>query len=219
MAFSQKDGTVLWSGGDADNAYSSPIVIRAGGRDQVVAFMAKDVIGADAGSGEQLWSIGHRTMYDINAATPVWCEHESVIVVSSAYDGGARGIHVGKRAAELWHSRRFRVHHTNMVCAGGVVYGSSGDFGPSPLTAIEAKTGTVLWQDRAFSKASFVLAGNTLFVVDDDGSVAMANVTRQGLKVLGEVQMLRANAWTVPVFAGPRLFVRDRHRVVALALD
>jgi outer membrane protein assembly factor BamB len=219
MAFRQSDGSVLWSKGNIENAYSSPILIRAGGRDQVVSFMAKEVMGADAGTGQVLWTVAHRTMYDINAATPAWCEDDSVLVVSSGYDGGARGIHVDNRAAELWQHKRLRVHHTNMVCAGGVVYGSSGDFGPAPLTAIEAKTGKVLWQDRAFAKASFVLAGNVLFVVDDDGTVAMGTISPQGVKVLGEAQLLRANAWTVPMLADSRLFVRDRHRILALQLD
>jgi outer membrane protein assembly factor BamB len=219
MAFRQKDGSVLWSRGDLDNAYSSPILIRAGDRDQVVSLMAKDVMGADASTGEVLWSIPHHTMYDINAATPAWCEEAGVLVVSSGYDGGARGIQVAKGAKELWSHKRLRVHHTNMVCADGVVYGSSGDFGPAPLTAVEAKTGKVLWQDRAFAKASFVLAGDRLYVVDDDGTVAVATISREGLKVLGEAQLLRANAWTAPVLSGSRLFVRDRHRVVALALE
>ena len=219
MAFRQKDGSVVWSEGDFDNAQSSPIVIRAGGRDQVVSFMAKHVMAAHPDTGEVLWSIEHKTMYDINAATPVWCEDAGVLVVSSAYDGGARGIQVASEAKELWHHNRLRVHHTNMVCADGVVYGSSGDFGPAPLTAVEAKTGKVLWQDRAFAKAAFVLAGDRLFVVDDDGSVAIATISPQGLKVLAEAQLLRANAWTAPVVSGTQLFVRDRHKVIALALE
>jgi outer membrane protein assembly factor BamB len=219
MAFRQADGSVLWSKGDMNNSYSSPIIIRAGGRDQVASFMAKEVMGSDAETGEVLWTVAHRTMYDINAATPAWCEDDSVLIVSSGYDGGARGIRVGNSAAELWHHKRLRVHHTNMVCVGGVVYGSSGDFGPAPLTAVEAKTGKVLWQSRAFTKASFVLAGNRLFVIDDDGSVAIATVSPEGVKVLGEAQLLRANAWTVPLLADSRLFVRDRHRILALDLD
>ena len=106
-----------------------------------------------------------------------------------------------------------------MVCANGVIYASSGDFGPAPMTAVTRGRGGVLWQNRAFTKASFVLAGDTLFVVDDDGSVAMAAVSRQGLMVIGEAQLLRANSWTVPMLAGSRLFVRDRHRLVALQLE
>jgi outer membrane protein assembly factor BamB len=219
MSFRQSDGTRIWSAGDLANAYSSPILIKAGDREQVVSFMAKDVIGSDAASGEVLWKVGHKTQYDINAATPVWCEEARVLVVSSAYDGGARGIEITGTAKELWHHNRLRTHHTNMVCSDGVVYGSSGDFGPAPVTAVDAKTGAVLWQSRAFTKASFVLSGQTLFITDDDGSVGMASVSRERLKVLGEAQLLRANSWTVPMLDGTRLFVRDRHRLIALQLE
>ena len=220
MAFRQTDGSVVWAKGDFNNSQSSPMLIRAGGRDQVICFMASEVMAANPDTGDVLWSVGHKTQYNINAATPAWCEEEGVLVVSSAYDGGARGIQVSTAAAkELWHHNRLRVHHGNMICASGIVYGSSGDFGPAPLTALEAKSGQVLWQDRAFAKANFVLAGDRLFVVDDDGTVGIATISRQGLKVIAETQLLRANAWTVPVMSGPRLLVRDRHKVVALALE
>ena len=181
--------------------------------------MAKEVMAADPGTGNTLWSIAHRTSYDINAATPVWCGDTRVLVISSAYDGGARGIQVGSEAKELWHNNRLRVHHTNMVCKGGIVYGSSGDFGPAPLTAVESKTGRVLWQNRAFTKANFVLAGDRIFVADDDGSVAVATIAPEGMKVLAEAQLLQANSWTVPVVSDSRLFVRDRHKLIALALE
>ena len=50
-------------------------------------------------------------------------------------------------------------------CRGGdYVYGSSGDFGPAPLTAINAKTGEIKWQERAFPKASFVYADGKFIV-------------------------------------------------------
>jgi outer membrane protein assembly factor BamB len=219
IAFRQGDGTKLWSAGDFHNAYSSPIIVNAGGREQVVSFMAKNVFGVDANSGRVLWDAPHKTQYDINAAPPVWCEESGILVVSSAYDGGARALDLTEGAKELWHHNRLRIHHTNMLCTEGIVYGSSGDFGPAPLTAVEAKTGKVLWQSRAFTKASFLLRGKTLYVTDDDGSVGMASISPQGLTVIGEAQLLRANSWTVPLLDGSRLFVRDRHRLVALQLE
>ena len=220
MAFKQSDGSTLWSGGDADNSYSSPIAIRVAGRDQIVSFMAREVIAIDPGTAKMLWAVPHRTMYDINAATPVWCESESTLVVSSGYDGGARGIQVtGAKATELWNHKRLRVHHGNMACAKGVVYGASGDFGPAPLTAVDARTGRVLWQDRTFTKANFVLAKDVLLATDDDGSVGAAQVSREGFKLLGQAEMLRANSWTCPTLSGSRLFVRDRHRLTALDLN
>ena len=219
MAFRQSDGTKIWSAGRLDNSYSSPIIIKAGGREQVASFMAKDVFGVDAATGKVIWIVPHKTQYDINAASPVWCAVAGVLVVSSAYDGGARGLEITKGVKELWHHNRLRVHHTNMVCSNSVVYGSSGDFGPAPVTAVDAKTGKVLWQNRAFTKASFLLSGKTLFVTDDAGSVGMASVSSGGLNVLGEAQLLRANSWTVPLLDGKRFFVRDRHRVIALQLE
>ena len=219
MAFKQTDGSTLWSAGDADNAYSSPIAVRVSGRDQIVSFMSKEVIAVDPVNAKTLWLVPHRTMYDINAATPVWCETEGMLVVSSAYDGGGRGIQItGQTATDAWSHKRLRVHHGNMVCTGGVVYGASGDFGPAPLTAVDAKSGKVLWQDRTFTKANFVVAGDVIFVTDDDGSVGAAQISREGFKLLGQTDLLRANSWTCPTLSGSRLFVRDRHNLTALEL-
>lgn len=220
LAFRQRDGSVAWSAGDGLNSYSSPILIRAGDREQVVVFLAKEVIAVDPGTRATLWRIPHQTQFDIHASTPAWCGAEGVLVISSGYDGGARGIAVTSGGAkELWAHKRLRVHHGNMVCRDGIVYGSSGDFGPAPFTAVEARTGKVLWQDRAFTKANFVMAGDRIFVTDDDGSVGMAQVSREGLKVLSEAQLLKSNSWTVPVVQNGRLFVRDRHKAMAIALD
>jgi hypothetical protein len=46
-----------------------------------------------------------------------------------------------------------RVHFTNAIRVGDVVYGSSGDFGPAPFTAIDVKTGKILWRHRSFPRA------------------------------------------------------------------
>ncbi len=50
-----------------------------------------------------------------------------------------------------------RVHIGNLMRIGDTLYGSSGDFGPAPLTALDAKTGKVLWQDRTFPKGHISL--------------------------------------------------------------
>jgi outer membrane protein assembly factor BamB len=219
MAFRQSDGTVVWKKGDFTNSPSSPVLARIGGRLQLVDFMAHEVAGFDPSSGDVLWSHPHETRWDLNIATPAWCEEESVLVVASAYDGGARGIQLTPSGAkELWHHNRLRVHHGNMICTAGVVYGSSGDFGPAPFTAVDAKTGQVLWQDRTFSKAMMVQVGERLVVLDEDGTLAIAQPSRQGLKVLTQAQVLEQTAWTAPTLVGTRLYARDRKNITALEL-
>ena len=87
---------------------------------------------------------------------------------------------------ELWTHKQLRVHHGDMVRIGDVVYGSSGDFGPAPMTAVEVKTGKVLWRDRTFGKSNFVLADGKLVVLDEDGNLGLATVTPAGMGTLGK---------------------------------
>ena len=134
---------------------------------------------------------------------PVWGD-DNILVISSAYGTGARGLKLtqsgGKTTVqELWYNNRMRIHHSSMVRVGDYIYGSSGDFGPAPLTAINVKTGEIKWQDRAFPKASFVYADGKFIVVDEDGGVSLALLSPEGAKVLSRASLLDHNAWTAAI--------------------
>ena len=219
MAFRQDTGAVVWSKGDFANSPSSPLMLRINGRQLLVNFMAAEVVGFDPATGDVAWTHPHRTQYDLNIAQPAWCEAEGVMVLASGYDGGARGIQpTGTGAKELWNHNRLRVHHGNMICKDGVVYGASGDFGPAPLTAIDAKTGQVLWQNRTFQKALMLELGDMFLMLDEDGTLALARPSRAGLQVLTQAQVLQQHAWTPPTLVGTKLYVRDRKNIAAFEL-
>jgi hypothetical protein len=105
-----------------------------------------------------------------------------------------------------------------MVRIGEYVYGSSGDFGPAPLTAVHVPTGKVAWQDRKFPKASLLYAGGRTIVLDEDGRLALATLAPEGLTVHAEAQILTKLSWTVPTLVGSRLYVRDRKTIAAFEL-
>jgi outer membrane protein assembly factor BamB len=222
MSFRQQDGSVVWKKGDFAGSPSSPFLATIGGRLQLVDFMAHEVAGFDAATGEPLWSAPHETSWNLNVAMPAWCEEEGILVIASAYNGGARGLKItASGAQELWKHNRLRVHHTNMICTGGVVYGSSGDFGPAPMTALDAVSGRVLWQARELSKATMVQvggAGGRYILLDEDGTLAIAELSRTGMKMLAQTQILEQTAWTAPTLVGTRLYVRDRKHMLALEL-
>ena len=94
----------------------------------------------------------------------------------------------------------------------------SGMSGPSPLTAVEVRTGKLLWQDRQFSKANMVAADGKVIVLDQDGNLALTILSPQECKVLAKAQVLEKLAWTPPVLAGTKLYIRDRKTLVALEL-
>jgi outer membrane protein assembly factor BamB len=228
VALNPEDGSTVWAKNDLGNSPSSPMLIKVQGQDQLVAFLDDGgsdlahglVTGLDPNNGQLLWTHPHKTSWDLNIAMPVWGD-DNILVISSAYGTGARGLRLtqsgGKTSVqELWRNPRMRIHHGTMVRVGDYVYGSSGDFGPAPLTAINVKSGEIKWQDRAFPKASFVYADGKFFLVDEDGGVSLAQLAPDGAKVLSRATLLAHNAWTAPSLGGTTLYVRDRKSIMAL---
>lgn len=222
MAFEQKTGRVVWKKHDFKNSPGSPLIINVGGQDQLVAFMWDTIVGVDPRTGDLLWTHPHETEFGLNVSTPVWGE-DNLLFVSSSYGGGSRVLRLmrdGKKTKveEVWAHKLMRVHYSNVVRLGDYVYGSSGDFGTAPLTAVNVKTGKVAWRDRSLARASFVVAEGRLILLDEDGNLALATPLEDGLKLHSKVELLKSNAWTVPTLAGTRLYVRDRKTIMALDL-
>jgi outer membrane protein assembly factor BamB len=227
VALDPADGHLLWAKNDFGNSPSSPTLINVAGQDQLVAFLDDGgpsahglIAGLDPNNGALLWTHPHKTSWGLNIALPVWGD-DGILVLSSAYGSGARALKLTREGAkttvkELWANNRMRVHHSTMVRVGEFIYGSSGDFGPAPLTAIDVRTGEIKWQERAFPKASFVYADGKFFVVDEDGGVSLATFAPAGAKVISKFSLLERNAWTAPTLVGTKLYVRDRKSIAAL---
>lgn len=222
VAFNQTDGLVVWKKHDFKNSTSSPIIINVDGQDQLVAFMYGEVVGVDPINGNLLWSHPHPVDYGLNTSMPVWGP-DNLLFISSGYNGGSRVIKLSRvgeetRVEELWAHRLMRIHFTNAIRVGDSVYGSSGDFGPAPFTAIDVKTGKILWRNRSFPRASFLFADSRFIVLDEDGHLLLATATPEGLTVTSKVELLSSNSWTVPTLSGTRLYLRDRKNIMALEL-
>jgi outer membrane protein assembly factor BamB len=222
VAFKQADGSVAWKNQTLDMSPSSPIIINVSGEDQMVAFLGKQIVGLNPNNGELLWSHGHTTEWGLNISLPIW-GHDNLLFVSSAYSGGSRVLKLtrtsGKTTAEeVWFNRRFRLHHSTAVRIGDYVYGSSGDFGPAPFTAVNVKTGEIAFQDRTFPKTNFLYVDGKLIILDEDGTLALATVSPTGLKVISKTALMQNLAWTVPTLVGTKLYVRDRQTITAVDL-
>ena len=222
VAFNQKDGSVLWKKHDFKNSTASPIVINVDGQDQLVAFMYGEIVGVDPSNGNLLWSHPHPVEFGLNTSTPVWGP-DNLLFMSSGYGGGSRVLKLSRAGEkttveEVWANGLMRIHFTNAIRVGDVIYGSSGDFGPAPFTAINVKTGNVVWRHRSFPRASFLFADGRFIILDEDGQLILATPTATGLTVQSKVNLLNNRSWTVPSLSGTRLYLRDRKNILALEL-
>jgi len=223
VAFRQSDGEVAWKSGDFDRGLSSPMLVRLGGRTQVVALLNAFVAGFDPASGRELWKHPHGGRGERNVSVPVFDGTDGLLFVSSAYGGGSRVVRLvadgeAVRVEELWADEQVRVMFTNALRIGDHVYASSGDFGPVPLTALDVKTGAVAWRDRTFARLSMVQVGERVLVLDETGALGLVSLSPKGLEVHARVQLREDRAWTPPSVVGRRAYVRTRTELIALEL-
>ncbi|MBI5863526.1 MAG: PQQ-binding-like beta-propeller repeat protein [Planctomycetes bacterium] len=222
VAFQQTDGKVVWTAGANQNGYSSPIVIDFEHKPQVVVLMSSAVLGMNPRTGEELWSFEHKTMYDVNAALPV-IGPDNTLLISSAYATGSRALKLSRKgekidATELWSNTRNGVHHGAIARIGDSYYGSVGMIGPAFFTKLDAKTGEQKWKDRSFRKATFLVVGEQLLVIDEGGKLAVATIGAEGMNILCEEPLLSEPAWTVPTLVDGRAYLRDRKVIMAIEL-
>jgi outer membrane protein assembly factor BamB len=220
VAFRQRDGQIAWKAGDLQPSPSSLMVINLDGQDQLLMFHQNGIAGLDPTSGALLWDHPHKTDWGLNIALPIWNADDKLLFVSSAYSGGSRVLQLARagdetQVKELWFSNKLRIHHGNGLRIGDYVYGSSGDFGPSFLVAMNVRTGALAWQERGLAKATAVLADGKLVLLDEEGTLALASATPEKLTILSKASVFQGRCWTAPTLAGTRLFLRDRAAIKA----
>jgi outer membrane protein assembly factor BamB len=224
MAFRQADGKVAWSRHDFGNVYSSPLLIDVSGLEQLAVLMDGALIGLNPHNGDLQWQVPFKADYSIAVSTPVWGP-DNLLFVSSEYGGGAKVVELKRSgqqttATELWSSNRLRLHHGNAMRVGDGIYFSSGGKGSQAiLSAVDARSGKIYWQERSIEKATFVWADQKLITLDQDGNLMIAHPSPQGFKVTAKAPLLSNLSWTPPVLVGSRLYMRDRRSMMAVDLS
>ena len=223
MAFNQADGKVVWAKHDFGNVYSSPLLINVSGLEQLALVMDGSVIAVNPHNGDLQWAVPFKADYSIAISSPVYGP-DNLMFVSAEYNAGAKVIELQRngqqtKANELWSSNRLRLHHGNAMRIGDAIYFSSGGKGSQAiLSAVEARSGKILWQERSIEKATFVWADNKLITMDQSGALMIAHPSPQGFKISAQAPLLTELSWTPPVLVGTRAYLRDRRSMMAVDL-
>ena len=223
VALDQETGAIAWRSADFDLAPGSPILINVDGQDQLVVLGQQELVGLNPRDGRRLWNHPHENELGLNISMPVWGP-DNLLFLSSAYDSGSRLVRLRQidghtNVEEMWFNNRIRLHFGNALRIDNVVLGSTGDFGPAFMAGLDIETGRELWRERSFARAHMLYADNKLVIVDEDGEVAVASLTADGLHVHARRKILTENAWTPPTLADSILYIRDRKNILALDLS
>ncbi|MBX9601718.1 MAG: PQQ-like beta-propeller repeat protein [Bryobacteraceae bacterium] len=221
-ALKQSDGSVVWKKHSDVVSYATPLLIRFANRDQMLVPFSARLAALDPGTGDTLWSHPHTNDQKVNAMLPIW-HPEGIVFYASGYSGGSAAFQILEAGGqfttrELWSHRLVRVHFSNGVRLGDIVYVSSGDHGPTPFAAIEIRTGKILWRDRQVARSALVAIGERFLMIDEDGNLVLASPGATGLKVEAKTSVLTGVAWTPPTIQGQTVFMRDTRQIAAYRL-
>jgi outer membrane protein assembly factor BamB len=227
VALDRDSGKEVWKAGNETVTNSSPIIITAGGKRQLIVWTAESVISLDPASGKIYWR--ERMKTDNVVATPVYRDHLLLI------GGMMLKLSADKpEASILWPDTKAAGARTlsntsTALILGDHVYSakSSGE-----LVCLDAKTGKQVWQNDKVTDlkngASIHLtpAGDAVFLYTDRGELIRAELTPKGYKENSRARLVeptnpfsgRNTAWAPPAYANRHVFARNDKELVCASL-
>ncbi|MDB6024611.1 MAG: alcohol dehydrogenase [Verrucomicrobiales bacterium] len=212
VAFDKTSGKELWKSGDDKVGYSSPVAFNWKGQRDLAILSANGIVGRSAKDGHELWRHEWKTMYDVNAATPIVSDDK--VFISSGYNAGCALVQFSTTPPKVvWQNKEMRNHVNSCVLWKGFLYG----FDEKELKCIEFGTGTVKWSEGIFGKGSVIVANGKLIIYSDNGRLATAEATSNGYKEISTAQVLGGKTTlSLPVLANGRIYCRSLENLIAL---
>src|SRR5262245_5324717 len=215
VALDKKTGKNIWKAAVGDSAhYASTIIAEIGGKKQYIDFLAGGVVSVDAEDGKFLWRYDNPHNGTANCSTAIY--HDGHVFAASSYGTGGGLAKIGGsgdsfNAEEVYFTKQMKNHHGGMVLVDGYLYGSD----EGELTCLDWKTGKVMWEERRPGKGSLTCADGKIYYRNEGGKGTMylVEVNPKKYVELGKFDQpdrSGANAWSHPVVANGRLYIRDQ---------
>ncbi len=207
VSLNKRDGKLQWKTGNDEAGYSSAILIDIGGVRQIIALSGESAMSVMEETGELLWRYPKISNRTANIATPIY--HDGFVFLSTDYGTGCALLKLGPRMmSEVYFNRDMKNHYSTSVLAGDTLYG----YNDTILTAMDFKTGKVLWKNRSVGKGSLIYADNRLYVLGEDGVAGLLEPDPSAYKEVSRFEISKGQypSWSPPVISDGRLYLREQ---------
>jgi hypothetical protein len=204
--------------GGSGAAYASAIAVDFDGQREYVQLTARALIGVSASDGKVLWRYDRpANRMGITCSTPL--HQDGMVFAASAYGAGGGLVKLSKdgsggvKAEEVYATRNMQNHHGGMILVDGCLYGANGGNEGGSLACLDFPSGEVLWRDRKAPKGSLALADGRLYLRTEEGPMLLIEPSREQMLERGRFDQpdsTESPAWTHPVIANGKLYVRDQ---------
>ena len=220
VAVDKKSGKIAWKSQATGKAgYAHPVLIDAGGGSrQLIVFGGEALVAMDPATGKTLWQEPWKTMYDVNATTPIY--RDGHLFISSAYGHGSMMLKVTANGAErLWENPSVQARFQPPVLDGDHLYVNS----EGTLKCLSWPDGKVVWEGkqrdlRIGNGGSFVrFGGDKLVALSDRGELSLMQATPAGIKLISQTKLIDGREiWATPLIYQGRLYAKGVEELTCL---
>jgi outer membrane protein assembly factor BamB len=211
-AFEAATGAEKWSWKGDGPGYASPIVVEIAGTRQVVTQSRSNIVSVAAATGDLLWRIAFKTVYEQNIITPV--AYRDTLIFSGTGDP-IMGVKVMKHGAEwstetLWKNKDFSLYMSSPVISGDLLYGFS-ERKRGQFFCLKPADGSTLWtsEGRQADSAAIVAAGSVLLILTPDATLTVARQNDKSFEVVRKYTVADSPTWAHPVVTGRGILIKD----------
>jgi outer membrane protein assembly factor BamB len=218
VALNLETGKEAWRATDQGASYASPIAATIDGVRHVFFFTREGLVSIDPANGKVRFTKRWRSRIDasVNAASPVLLGKDHLFL-SSCYDTGAVVWKVKKDGVEeVWKSKEsMNCHFSTPVAVGDQLYGFEGrQEEGGQLRCIDWKTGKVRWTENAYGCGSVIAAGDTLFVLGENGDLGLVKADPSKYREKARASVLGKPVRAPLALANGLLYARDGSKLV-----
>lgn len=242
VALDVATGQERWRALDGGASYSSPRLVRLGGREVVLIWTAHWIAALEPATGAVLWKEAYQPKRMIlNVADPLLDGTGRGLFLTAFYDGsflfdlppGGGAPVLRWRRTGASERKTDGLHSVIMtpVIIGGYAYGID-SYGE--MRCLDLATGDRVWEDTSllangrWATAHFVQQGDRTWITTEKGEIVIARLSPRGFERLSSAQFIRPEttlrgrnhpiAWSHPAYAHRSLFARNDSELRCISL-
>ena len=231
VAFDRKSGKEIWRSLNETAGQASPVIIKAGGRRQLIIWSMQSVSSIDPATGQLFWREAFSAANHAAVATPVFSNHRLLL------SGLMLKLDEHKPVASvLWpesraETRRILSGTSTPLLQRDYVY----SLNPAGnLACLEAETGRQIWETDQVTRQKtgrsacmhMTVNGSSVFIYNELGELILAHLSPQGYEEICRTTLIEPSysfggkklTWAAPSFANGHVYARNEKEIICASL-
>jgi outer membrane protein assembly factor BamB len=203
-------------------SWSTPVVTKVEGEDQIVCIMPTRVVGYEPEDGQIIWSCDGMPSPRGNLVYTSPIISSDLCVALGGFKGPALAFKMGgvgdiTKSNRLWREAEKQPQRIG----SGVILGDhlfTANAGPGTAQCIEVKTGKIVWENRLGGDCwgSLISVNGLLYVTDQNGTTTVFKPSTEKFDLVADNRLNEPSNAT-PAFSDGEIFIRTDQAIYCIS--